>query len=80
MPKLTKSEKGHIRYRGLVIESTPIPAQKHSILPQQSKLHKLNNQPEPRGRKSRPTMLSSTDDFPELCQFHKILHLKNENQ
>jgi hypothetical protein len=23
--------------------------------------------PDPRGRKSRPTMLSSTDDFPELC-------------
>lgn len=24
--------------------------------------------PEPRGRKSRPTMLSSTEDFPELCR------------
>jgi hypothetical protein len=27
---------------------------------------KFTDIPEPRGRKSRPTMLSSTDDFPEL--------------
>eukprot|EP00035_Acanthoeca_spectabilis_P018611 m.397231 g.397231 ORF g.397231 m.397231 type:complete len:88 (-) comp16772_c3_seq52:1504-1767(-) len=24
--------------------------------------------PDPRGKKSRPTMDSSTDDFPELCE------------
>jgi hypothetical protein len=30
-------------------------------------LKKKANLPEPRGRKSRPTILSRTEDFPELC-------------
>jgi hypothetical protein len=34
--------------------------------------------PDPRGRKSRPTILSSTDDFPELCIFIKMIS-KNKN-
>ena len=32
-----------------------------------------SDQPEPRGRKSRPTILSSTDDFPELCAVHRSI-------
>lgn len=39
------------------------------------------NQPDPLGRKSRPTMLSNTEDFPELCMSWKTqLELtKSEN-
>lgn len=34
--------------------------------------------PDPRGRKSRPTMLSSTEDFPELCT--QKIRGKNESR
>lgn len=34
------------------------------------KLHK-KIRPDPLGRKSRPTMLSKTEDFPELCSISK---------
>lgn len=30
--------------------------------------------PDPLGKKSRPTMLSNTDDFPELCIYHPQQH------
>ena len=36
--------------------------------------------PEPRGRKSRPTMLSSTDDFPELCTYERNSAQKDETK
>jgi hypothetical protein len=34
--------------------------------------------PDPRGRKSRPTILSNTDDFPELCIFIKMTSKNNK--
>lgn len=36
--------------------------------------------PEPRGRKSRPTMLSSTDDFPELCTYERNRAQKHQTK
>jgi hypothetical protein len=35
-----------------------------------NKRHKKRHKPDPLGRKSRPTMLSKTEDFPELCSRH----------
>jgi hypothetical protein len=37
-----------------------------------NKRHKKRHKPDPLGRKSRPTMLSKTEDFPELCSTSKI--------
>ena len=49
------------------------------ILKVTSRIIKETSLPEPRGRKSRPTMLSSTEDFPELCrQQWKCLLLCNQ--
>ena len=40
-----------------------------------NKAQKIKPKPDPLGRKSRPTMLSNTDDFPELC-IHMKTYLK----